>query len=121
MADETQLINRTLEFLIGDTDQIGERETAKVREYIPSKLADLAGRNIVQVTDSDDFPDEYLHWVAMALASDLGPAFGKPMDPAAITLAENNLKTHVRINRGTGAMLTVDRALLPRRSRGYVW
>ena len=120
MADETALINRTLEFLIGDTDQIGDRESEKVRDYIPSKIADLAGRNVVQVVDSDDFPDEYLHWLAMALAADLGPAFGKPMDPAAVELAEDRLRTLVRINRGTGQMLRVDRALRPRRRWGYI-
>lgn len=119
MADETALINRTLEFLIGDTDQAGARETAKVQDYIPSKLADLSGRNIVQIVDSDDFPDEYLHWLAMALAQDLGPGFGKPIDAGSIKLAEDNLKTLVRINRGTGQNLKVDRALRPRRRWGY--
>lgn len=91
MADETALINRTLQFLIGDTDQVGERETALVRDYIPSKIAELSIRRVVQITDSDDFPDEYLHWLAMLLASDLGPAFGKPMAPEAIALAEQRL------------------------------
>jgi hypothetical protein len=91
MADETALINRTLEFLIGDTDQVGDRESEKVRDYIPSKIAELSKRGVVQIVDSDDFPDEYLHWLAMLLASDLGPAFGKPMDPAAISMAETRL------------------------------
>lgn len=91
MADETALINRTLEFLIGDSDQAGERETAKVRDYIPSKIAELSQREIVQIVDSDDFPDEYLHWLAMLLAQDLGPGFGKPMDAGSIELAERRL------------------------------
>lgn len=91
MADQTALINRTLQFLIGDTDQVGERETALVRDYIDSKLAELSVRRVVQIVDSDEFPDEYLHWVAMLLAQDLGPAFGKAVDAGAIELAERRL------------------------------
>lgn len=92
-------------------------DTAFVESRIDTTLAELAKRNVIYIPDPEAIEDEVFNALAAYMAQICGPKFGRARDFAAKQAAEDELRTIQRIGRGTGAMLTVDRAARVRRGR----
>jgi hypothetical protein len=95
-------------------------DTTWVEQRIDATLATLAALNIFYIPDAEDVPDAAFNPLVTYLAEVCAPKFGRARDIQAQAIAEGQLRTLQRIGSGTGAMLTVDRALRPRR-RFSIW
>jgi hypothetical protein len=93
-------------------------ETAMVLRRLERILADLAARNVISIPDSTSIEEAHVDALSDYAAEVLAPQLAmppRPRDPGAKREAERALRTIARIGQGTGALLTVDPALLPRR------
>lgn len=94
MADQAQLIARTLS-LLGKAESgqpADEHDVALLTSLIPSCVADLQRKRIVEIEDIDSLDDDLLQWVALYLAQYVAPDFGLTMDAAAMELAKRNIR-----------------------------
>ncbi len=98
----------------------GAEDTAFVEQRIDPVLAGLAKRNIIYIPDAEEIDDEVFDALVAYLAQICGPKFGRPRDLVAKQLAEGELRTIQRIGSGTGRMLRVESALVPRRRHGGI-
>jgi hypothetical protein len=102
------------------TSLIGESAAATDSTYLTGLVQpvvdDLAERNVCAIGDIDDIPDSHFLHLAALVAQEAIIPYGGKYDATVVAWRENRLRTLSRIGQGTGALLSVDRALLPRRS-----
>ncbi len=56
-------------------------DLALANEAIDPMLDDLARRSVISAVDDTAIPDGEFHWLAIVLASRIGPDFGTDVDP----------------------------------------
>jgi hypothetical protein len=100
------------------TSLIGESAAATDSTFLTGLVQpvvdDLAERNICNIGNIDEIPDSHFLHLAVLVAQEAIIPYGGKYDPNAVALRESRLRTLSRIGQGTGALLTVDQALLPR-------
>lgn len=114
----------TLEELqvVGADEPASAEDLATVLGVMDSVFADLLARNVILWGIGTDIEDAQFEHLARTLAGRIAPRFGRGADAVVISNAadaEDKLRTIARINRGTRKTLSVDAALMNRRSRGY--
>jgi hypothetical protein len=94
-------------------------ERGMVEQRLDRILADLDARNVISIPISASIEEAHVDALSDYVAEVLAPQLAvppRPRDQGAKREAERALRTISRIGQGTGAMLTVERALLPRRT-----
>lgn len=88
MTTQAELIDFVLDNYqgIGSGQNAAPEDAAKVAKYIPGVLADLAGRDVLYVSDGDSVPDAAVHWVAAIISQvpGLRRHFGEPQSTPTV-------------------------------------
>jgi hypothetical protein len=88
-----QLVTRALQKLgvFGAGQSPEDEDTEHVDGVVDALVADLAGREVVLITDEDAIPIEYFEWVADILADHVAQDYGKARNPDVVMFAERML------------------------------